>query len=98
MKRYTVSIRTYVECSNNSALYEIDTNVKYSLTRNKDRVLYANHPYYGWQLSTVAQKIKYAYKCIGKEVLLIIGANRGKTTLEVNIIDDRNTVLEAIHR
>jgi len=43
-------------------------------------------------------KVKYAHQYIGKEVLLDSGGNREKTTPEVNIIDDKNTVLEAIPR
>ena len=105
MRTDAVSIRTYVGCSNNSALYEIDNNVKYSLTCNNEKVLYAKNPHYGWQLCTVAQikclppsKVTYAREFIGKEVLLDSGGNREKTTPEVNIIDDKNNVLKAILR
>ena len=54
MRTDAISIRTYGECLNNSALYDIDNNVKYSLTCNKDRVLYAKNPHYRWKLCTLA--------------------------------------------
>ena len=83
----------------------IDSNVKYSLTYNKDSVLYAENPHYGRQLCCVAQtqglpptKVKYVRESIGKEALLNSCGNREKTTPVVNIITDKNTVLEAIPR
>ena len=44
------------------------------------------------------RKVKYACQYIGKEVLIDGGGNRNKTTPEVNIIDDKNTMLEVIPR
>ena len=49
-----ISTRTNSGCSNNSALYEIDKNVKYSLNCNNERVLYTKSPHYVWQLCNVA--------------------------------------------
>jgi len=47
MRCNQVSIAETGICPNNSTLYEIDNNVKYSLTYDKDRVLYAKNPHYG---------------------------------------------------
>ena len=55
MKSDAVFLRSYVSHkSSNSILHEVDSNVKFSLTCNKEKVLYAKNPHYGWQLCTVA--------------------------------------------
>ena len=86
MRTDAVFIRGYVTPSSNSTLYEIDSNVKFSLTCDKEKVLYAKNPHYGWQLCTVAQtsnlppgKVQYAREFIGKEVVLNSGGCREKT-------------------
>ena len=78
-----VFIRGSVTPSSNSILYEIDSNVKFSLTCDKEKVLYAKNPHYGWQLCTVAQtsnlppgKFQYAREFVGNEVVLNSGGRR----------------------
>ena len=80
-----VFIRGSDTSSSNSILYEIDSNVKFSLTCDKDKVLYAKNPHYGWQYCTVAQtsnlppsKVLYAREFVGKEVVLNSGGCREK--------------------
>ena len=86
MKSDAVFLRSYVSHkSSNSLLHEVDSNVKFSLTCDKEKVLYAKNPHYGWQLCTVAQtfnlphaKVQYARDFIGKEVVLNSGGSRKK--------------------
>ena len=99
MKTNAVSIRNYVGKLNDSALYEIDSNMKYSLTCDKDKVLYAKHPHYGWQVCTVAQtqclpplKVLYAREFVGKEVLLNLGGNR-EAQIDQDVPCNDNTIL-----
>ena len=80
-----VFIRGSDTSNSNSILYEIDSNVKFWLTYNKEKVLYAKNPHYGWQLCTVAQtsnlppgKVQYAREFFGKEVVLNSGGCREK--------------------
>ena len=60
MKSNAVYLRSYVSHkSSTSIVYEIDSNVKFSLTCDKDKVLYAKNPHYGWQLCTEAQTLNF---------------------------------------
>ena len=48
MKSNAVYLRSYESHkSSTSIVYEIDSNVKFSLTCDKDKVLYAKNPHYG---------------------------------------------------
>ena len=78
-----VCIRNSVTSKSNSVLYEIDSNVKFSLTADKDNILYAKNPHYGWQRCTAAQtknlppgKVKDAIDFVGNEVVLNSGGRR----------------------
>ena len=80
-----VCIRGTMTPSNNSVLYEIDSNVKFSLTCDKEGILFAKNPHYGWQYCSVAQtkflppsKVRYAREFIGKEIVLNSGGSREK--------------------
>lgn len=48
-------IRNYKGRKSSSVLYELDSNVKFFLSFDKDKVLYAKNPHYGWQMCTVEQ-------------------------------------------
>lgn len=86
MRTNTVYIWNYTGRKSNSVLYEIDSNIAFSLTCKKYKVIYAKNSHYGWHLCTVEhQKLyfqEYAYDCIGKEALLNIDRN-----IETNIND-----------
>ena len=87
-----VVLRNYMSHhSNGSLLYDIDSNVKFSLTCDKDKLLYAKNPHYGWQRCTAAQtlnlplsKVKYARDFIGKEVILNSGGSRDKAMASID--------------
>ena len=71
--------------TNNSLLYEIDSSVKFSITCDKEGLLYAKNPHYGWQYCSVAQtkflpptKVTYAREFVGKEIVLNSGGSREK--------------------
>ena len=97
-----VYIRNSVTPISNSVLYEIDSNVKFSLTSDKDKVLCAKNPHYGWQPCTTAQiknlppgKVKDALDFVGKEVVLNIGGRRERTIKNEEVSGD-NYVKEKI--
>mmetsp|Transcript_52528 Transcript_52528/g.52886 ORF Transcript_52528/g.52886 Transcript_52528/m.52886 type:complete len:94 (-) Transcript_52528:318-599(-) len=87
MKSDAVFLRHYVtHNSSESVLYDIESNVKFALTCDKEKVLYAKNPHYGWQRCKVAQtlnlpltKVQYARDFIGKEVVINSGGSRDKT-------------------
>ena len=102
MKSDAVYLRNYLtHNSNGSLLYDIDSNVKFALTCDKEKVLYAKNPHYGWQRCTVAQtlnlphtKVQYARDFIGKEVVLNRGGFRDKSMASID--EKCDDVLEPI--
>ena len=95
-----VYIRNSVTPISNIVLYEIDSNVKFSLTADKDKVLYAKNPHYGWQRCTTAQtnnlppgKVKDALDFVGKEVVINI-AGRRERTIQNEEVSGENYVKE----
>ena len=104
MKSNAVFLRTYVSHkSSHSIVYEIDSNVKFSLTCDKENVLYAKNPHCGWQLCIVAQTlnlphatVQFARDFIGKEIVLNSGGSRNKTLATSDEISDDTIVSEPI--
>ena len=77
--------------------------MKFSLTCDKEKVLYPENPHYGWQLCTEAQtlnfptdRILFARDFIGKEVVLNSGGSRNKTLATSDEIRDDTIVSEPI--
>ena len=77
--------------------------MKFSLTCDKEKVLYAKNPHYGWQLCTEAQtsnfpndRVQFARDFIGKEVVLNSGGSRNKTLATSDAIRDDTMISETI--
>ena len=80
-----VSIRRSEAHSNVSSIYEIDSSVKFSITCDKEGILFAKNPHYGWLYCSVEQRkffphsqISDAQDNVGKEIVLNRGGSRLK--------------------